>query len=118
MDPLQLHFGLGANSAIEGITIKWPSKDTLTNQRKISYFDGPIQSNQKLRIVENIGLVGKKGDVNEDGNVNVIDIVDVVYKILDNDNYSELYLWTCDMDFNNELNVIDITKLVSFIFLP
>ena len=118
MDPLQLHFGLGTNSAIEGITIKWPSRDTLTNQQKISYFDGPIQSNQKLRIVEEIGFVGKKGDVNEDGNVNVIDIVDVVYKILDNNSYSELYLWTCDMDFNNDLNVIDITKLVSFIFLP
>ena len=118
MDPLQLHFGLGANSAIEGITIKWPSRDTLTNQQKISYFDGPIQSNQKLRIVEEIGFVGKKGDVNEDGNVNVIDIVDVVYKILDNNSYNELYLWTCDMDFNNDLNVIDITKLVSFIFLP
>ena len=118
MDPLQLHFGIGQNSIIDGITVKWPSRDSLTNQQKISYFDGPLGVNQKLRIVEEIGFVGKKGDVNEDDNVNVIDIVDVVYRILDDTFYNSIYLWASDMDFNNELNVIDITKLINFIFLP
>ncbi|MBS83024.1 MAG: hypothetical protein CMD65_02685, partial [Gammaproteobacteria bacterium] len=118
MDPLELHYGLSNNLTIEGITIKWPSRDTLTNSQKITYHEGPINANQKLRIVEDIGFVGMKGDVNDDGGVNVIDIVDVVYTILDDLLINDIYLWTADMDFNSELNVIDITKLVNFIFLP
>ena len=70
MDPLELHYGLSSNLTIEGITIKWPSRDTLTNSQKITYHEGPISANQKLRIVEDIGFVGLKGDVNDDGGVN------------------------------------------------
>ena len=118
MDPLQLHFGLGNNISIDGITVKWPSKDTLINIQKISYFDGPISSNQKIRIVEDIGFVGLKADVNFDNLVNVIDVVDIVYTILDDESTNLHYLWAGDLDFNLQLNVIDITKLVNFIFLP
>ena len=118
MDPLQLHFGLGNNSIIDGITIKWPSRDSNTNSIKTDYFEGPINSNQKLRIVEDIGFVGKKGDVNFDNNVNIIDIVDIVYVILDDTEIQSEYLWAGDMDYSSDLNVIDITKLVNFIFLP
>ncbi len=118
MDPLQLHFGLGNNIIVDAITVKWPSKDSSTNIQKISYFDGPISSNQKIRIVEDIGFVGLKGDVNFDGFVNVIDVVDIVYSILDSQDETTQYIWTADFDFNLQINVIDITKIVSFIFLP
>ena len=78
----------------------------------------PINSNQKLRIVEDIGFVGNKGDVNSDGSANIIDLVDIVYTILDDLDTNSIYLWAADMDYNEELNVIDLTKLVSFILLP
>ena len=37
----------------------------------------------KMRIVEDLGFVGLKGDVNYDENVNVIDIIALVSMILD-----------------------------------
>ena len=40
--------------------------DILTNQPKINYFDGPFNANQHIRIVEDIGFVGLRGDVNYD----------------------------------------------------
>ena len=82
MDPLRLHYGLGNSTFIDGITIKWPSKDTLTNSPKISYYQGPIESNKNYRIVENLGFVGQKGDANYDENVNVLDVVILVDNIL------------------------------------
>ena len=118
MDPLQLHFGLGNNISINAITIKWPSKDILTNSQKITYYEGPFIVNQKMRIVEDIGFVGLKGDVNYDESVNVIDIINIVYSILNEFPIDAEYLWAGDMDFTSELNVNDIIKLVSFIFLP
>ena len=118
MDPLQLHFGLGNNISINAITIKWPSKDTLTNSQKIIYYEGPFIVNQKMRIVEDIGFVGLKGDVNYDESVNVIDIINIVHSILNEFPIDAEYLWAGDMDFTSELNINDIIKLVSFIFLP
>tara|TARA_B110000438_G_C15692401_1_gene597375 strand:- start:488 stop:1102 length:615 start_codon:yes stop_codon:yes gene_type:complete len=117
MDPLRLHFGIGTNITINSITIKWPSMDISTNQPKISYFEGPFQTNQHLKIVEDLGFVGLKGDVNNDFFTNIIDIVDIVYTILDQDDITSIYLWAADMDFSNDLNVIDITMLINFIFL-
>ena len=58
MDPLQIHFGLGENISINGITVKWPSKDYDSNAPKTTYYEGPIDVNQSIRIVEDIGLVG------------------------------------------------------------
>ena len=113
MDPLRLHFGLGNNSQINGLTIKWPSLDTLTNSPKIEYFEGPIDANSNYRIVEDIGFVGLKGDANYDGSVNISDIVTIVYAILLDENSSPLFIWTGDLDYSNDLNVIDITMLIN-----
>ena len=82
MDPLQLHFGLGENILIDGITVKWPSKDYDSNAPKTTYYEGPIDVNQSIRIVEDIGLVGIKGDITNDNNVNIFDILEVVNIIL------------------------------------
>ncbi len=118
MDPLQLHFGLGSNVYIDSITVKWPSKDLNTNNPKISTLSGPINVNQSIRIVEDIGIVGKRGDINLDGNINVVDIVETVYIILESQSLSGSDLWSIDMDFSLDINVIDITMLINFIFLP
>ena len=118
MDPLQLHFGLGTNTTIDSLTITWPSKSYNSNSPKVSKYIGPINSNQSIRIVEDIGLVGKKGDINNDGTINVIDVVEIVYIILDNEEVSYQEIWSSDMNYSSDINVIDITMIINFIFLP
>ena len=115
MDPLRLHFGLGSSNQIDGITIKWPSLDTLTNSPKIIFYEGPIDINYNYRIVEDIGFVGKKGDGNFDNHVNISDIVTIVYSILLEENTSPEFIWASDFDYSDEINVIDITMLINFI---
>ena len=90
--------------------------DTLTNQPKINNFDGPINLNESYKIVENIGFVGKKGDVNNDENVNIVDVVQIIHEILSNYyDFDEKQFWAGDLDYSTELNVLDLTKLVEFI---
>ena len=115
MDPLRLHYGLSNNSIIDGITVKWPSLDTNTNKPKITYFEGPINVNENYRIVEDIGFVGLKGAANNDGYVNISDIVSIVNTILLDQYTTPLYLWSSDFNYSNDLNVIDITILIDFI---
>ena len=116
MDPLQLHFGLGNSSYIDNITVKWPSLDTLTNDFKITIFNSSIELNKTYKIVENIGFVGKKGDVNNDKYINVVDVVQIVHEILSNYyNFEADQFWAGDLDYSNELNVLDLTKLIEFI---
>ena len=116
MDPLQLHFGLGNSSYIQNIMIQWPSLDIVTNQAKITNFPGPIELNQLYKIVENIGFVGPKGDVNNDENINIVDVVQVIHEILSNYyDFDNKQFWAADLDYSTELNVLDLTKLVEFI---
>ena len=115
MDPLRLHFGLGSSTQIDGITIKWPSLDTLTNSPKITFYEGPIDINYNYRIVEDIGFVGKKGDGNFDDYVNISDIVTIVYSILLEENNTPEFIWASDFDYSDDINVIDITMLINFI---
>ena len=118
MDPLQLHFGLGNSLYIDNIIVKWPSLDTLTNNAKVTIFNGPIDLNTSYKIVENIGFVGKKGDVNNDDDVNVVDLVQIIHEVLSNYyNFDDKQFWAGDLDYSNELNVLDLTKLTEFILI-
>ena len=64
------------------------------------------------------GFVGLKGDVNNDQFVNVIDVVQILQEILYNYyNFSESQFWGADIDYSNQLDVLDLTKLVEFILL-
>ena len=116
MDPLQLHFGLGESNYINNILIQWPSLDTLTNNPKLTNFTENIELNQSYKIVENIGVVGSKGDVNIDSYVNIIDVVQTIHEILSNYyDFNNKQFWAADLDYSTELDVLDLTKLVEFI---
>jgi len=116
MDPLQLHFGLGDYASIDQIVIHWPSMDIETNQPKITIINGPIESNDWYRFVEEIGFVGQKGDVNNDDAVNVLDVVSLVNEILFQIyNFEGADFWAADMDFDTNLNVLDVIKMVTFV---
>ena len=121
MEPLQLHFGMNYHMSALGMTIYWPSRDDLTNQRKVTYIDGPIESNIFYTFVEDIGFVGMKGDVNDDGQTNVVDIVQLIEYIFlyaanqSFDFISETDLLRSDINADNQLNIMDVVLLVNII---
>ena len=119
MDPLQLHFGLGQFNTIDSITVKWPSMDINTSQPKITIYQGPIQSNQRYTIFENINypLSYGKGDTNNDGGVNVLDVLSSINYFFDDTLFNQEQLWCSDMNSDNLLDITDIVFLVNFIFV-
>ena len=115
MEPLQLHFGMNTYMSAMGMTIYWPSKDPETNQRKVTYIDGPIEADIAYTYVEDLGFVGKKGDLNDDEIVDVLDIIISVNFVLGGDSPEPEILWAADMNFDTILNVLDVVRLVNFI---
>ena len=118
MDPLIQHFGLGYNNNFNGFTINWPSRDTLTNQPKTVFYEGPFSSNQIYIIVEHLGLVGIKGDSNQDNSVDVLDVVRTINEVLIGDFLSEKEFWAIDMNYDLNANILDIVRLVEFLLSP
>jgi len=115
MDALELHFGLGYASQIQSITVRWPSRDEVTEQQKVTVFEGPFDANNSYRIVEDLGFVGYKGDANSDGNVDILDIMSLIDIVLNDYQISPSNFWALDMNYSDNLNVLDVTKLVYFI---
>ena len=54
------------------------------------------------------------GDINYDGQTNVLDIIYLVNQILYQNQSHCLYLKS-DLDLNNQVNVLDVIQLVNFI---
>ena len=115
MEPLQLHFGMNTHLSAQGMTIYWPSRDPETNQRKVTYIDGPIEADMAYTFVEDIGFVGRKGDLNDDEVVDVLDIIISVNYVLGGDTPEPEILWAADMNFDGILNILDVVRLVNFI---
>ena len=63
-----------------------------------------------LGELTSVGCAGSAGDVNSDGNVDVLDVVAVVGAILGN---SELDSGCADMNGDGEVNVLDVVAMVS-----
>ena len=51
------------------------------------------------------------GDLNSDGVINVLDIIEMVYLILENSSYNEL----ADLNSDGLVNVVDVIQLVNII---
>ena len=115
MEPLQLHFGMNSHILAQGMTIYWPSRDPETNQRKVTYIDGPIDANLSYTYVEDIGFVGLKGDINGDEVVNVQDVVISVNHALDVTVPEPAIFWAADMNYDNILNILDVVRILNVI---
>jgi hypothetical protein len=115
MEPLQLHFGMNSHMSAQGMTIYWPSRDPETNQRKITYVDGPIDADLSYTFVEDIGLVGLKGDINGDDVINVQDVVISVNHALDGTVPESAIFWAADMNYDNILNILDVVRILNVI---
>ncbi|RKU37225.1 hypothetical protein C6496_10795 [Candidatus Poribacteria bacterium] len=75
-DQKRIHFGLAQNEKIDELTIYWPSGivQTLKN----------VPANQVLHVVEFQGKRSLSADVNEDGRVDLLDLVFVAKHINEN----------------------------------
>ena len=115
MDALELHYGVGNASQIQDITVRWPSKDVELDQQKVSIYEGPFNVNTTYKIVEDLGFVGLKGDMNLDSGVNILDVMILInYVLLDEVLDPEIF-WAADINYSDNLNILDITKLVYFV---
>ena len=115
MDPLTQHFGLGSEYYLDSFSITWPSKDSLTNQPKTIYYEGPFQGNRLYIIVEHLGFVGIKGDTNQDNSVDILDVVRTINEVLIGEFLSEKEFWAIDMNYDLDINILDIVRLVEFL---
>ena len=118
MDPLIQHFGLGNDFYFDSFTITWPSRDSLTNQPKTIFYEGPFQGNRLYIIVEHLGFVGIKGDTNQDNSVDILDVVRTINEVLIGDFLSEKEFWAIDMNYDLNINILDIVRLVEFLLSP
>ena len=113
MEPLQLHFGMNTHMVAEGMTIYWPSRDAQTNQRKVTYVDGPIDADLSYVFVEDIGFVGMKGDISGDDIVDVLDVIISVNHALSGTIPAPNMLWAADLNYDNILNILDVIRIVN-----
>ena len=115
MDALELHYGLGSSSQIQNIVVRWPSRNQFTDQQKVTTYEGPFDTNKIYKIVEDLGFVGIKGDSNGDDNVDILDIMYLIDIILNDYMPTVEIIWSMDMNYSENLNILDVTKLVHFI---
>ena len=115
MDALELHYGLGSSSQIQNIVVRWPSRDQFTDQQKVTTYEGPFDTNKIYKIVEDLGFVGSKGDSNGDDDANILDVMYLIDIILNDYVPTVEIIWSMDMNYSENLNILDVTKLVHFI---
>ena len=58
------------------------------------------------------------GDVNMDGAVNVLDVVQIVSYILGNADFNEVQLTLADMTLDGSINILDVVTLIEIILNP
>ena len=102
-DQKRIHFGLAQNEKVSELAIHWPSGII----QKLT--DVPV--NQVLHVVESDGKAGFAGDVNQDGQVNILDFVLVVQHFGESPPTNP----RTDVNKDGEVNILDLVWLVNFI---
>ena len=65
-----------------------------------------------------MGIVGLKGDTNDDQFVDVLDVVRTINEILNDNFLTDKELWAIDMNYDLSANILDIVRLVEFLLSP
>ena len=60
-------------------------------------------------------VLGIHGDVNGDGEINVLDVVSIVNFALGNDFPSDGEFWASDINNDGEINILDVVSIVNII---
>ncbi|MFQ6093550.1 MAG: M1 family aminopeptidase [bacterium] len=79
---------------------------------------GPMRVTLMSNILQWLQFIPTKGDVNEDGTINIIDVVWVVNIILGSLEPSASQYWAADFDDNGKVNIIDAIMIVNEILGP
>jgi len=61
-------------------------------------------------------LLYSRGDINTDGELNVLDIVQIVNFIFEVSNPDTCQIWAADLNSDGEINIMDIVQIVNVIF--
>jgi len=83
-------------------------------------FDYTIVSDSEGNEIESCGIgssiqTGMLGDVNSDGEINVLDIVSMVNFALGSDYPNDIEFWASDINGDGSINVLDIVSIVNII---
>ena len=81
------------------------------------YYDNGSGGNISMRyqILNDSSCLGPAGDINEDGVVNVVDVVSLVNFILSDDSYLQYDICSFDYSGDGLINVVDVVGLVGSI---
>ena len=102
-DQKRIHFGLAQNEKVSELAIHWPSGII----QKLT--DVPV--NQVLHVVESDGKADFAGDVNQDGQINILDFVFVIQHFGESPPTNP----RTDVNKDGEVNILDLVWLVNFI---
>ena len=102
---------------IDSITIKWPSVNNVTQQPKTISYIGPFNSDIRYTIFEEISypFTRPKGDTNNDGQVNILDVLKIIDYLFDEINFSAEEIWSADLVIDTMIDITDIVSLAKFI---
>jgi len=92
---------------------------TIGSQLEV-YFNNTIVSDSIGNEIPSYGegaviMLGAKGDINADGEINVLDVVMMVNFALYVEYPNDLEFWASDMNNDGMVNVLDVVQLVNFI---
>jgi len=92
-------------------------RDFIINQNGIiAYANNEIDTEWMIAVINDlIGYNILLGDVNEDGIINILDIVTVINFVLTNNNPSDNQFIASDMNSDEVINILDIVILVNLI---
>lgn len=92
-----------ASTAIHDRFTNGANRDQFGPNGKINAFDGLMMV---LKAMEPM-----KGDVNEDGEVNILDVTTLIHYLLSGDD--EINPWAADVNGNGTINISDLTDLIN-----
>ena len=68
-----------------------------------------------FNISEELKIINSKGDLNKDGIIDVLDLVQIVSIIMDNQDISSYLFWSSDLNSDLIINVLDVVETVNII---